>query len=82
MFARPTCAAAVAKDDDLMLARDGTDRVEPAKGATSIVIGLALESGEVDEEIGALIAETNRSFLSVKDNVRLDRTIDERRHAH
>lgn len=65
-----------------MLARDGTDRVEAAKGATSITIGRALAPAAADEEVGAFIANVNRQYLSADDNARLDRTIDERRHAH
>lgn len=82
MMARPTAAAPVAKDDQLMLARDGSDRVEPAKGMTAITIGIALEAAAADEEFGAFIADACREYLSAEDNARLDRTIDERRHAH
>lgn len=82
MIARPTAAAAVTKDDQLMLARDGSARLEPVKGATSISIGKAFTGAAVDEEFDAFIAEDCRQYLSAQDNARLDRAIDERRHAH
>lgn len=82
MFAKPTTAEAVKKHADLMLARDGSDRVEAAKGATAITIGRALCDAAAGEDVDAFIAEANREYLSAEDSARLDRTVDERRRFH
>lgn len=79
MQARPTAAEALKKDDDLMLARDGSDRVEKAKGSTSITIGRALEDAKAGADVWAFIAIVNVRSLSADDTSRLYRTIDEGR---
>lgn len=79
MLAKPTTVTDVAKEEHLMLARDGSDRVEACRGATAISVGLAISAAKAGAAVDAFISPACREYLTAAESARLDRAIDEGR---